>query len=162
MIAHCRVDSRVVHGQTTTRVMKEYPVDAVIVVDDEIASDPFMQTVYASALGATRLFAFSSEKALRKLPEAAASKKSYLVIFKTPATVRALVQQGLKLDCVLNIGPQPNCDGATLVTKMLYLTSEQAADLDYLEAQGINMIVNPAFTTPTLGWAEAKRKLEAK
>lgn len=50
MIAHYRVDSRVVHGQTTTRVTKENPVDGVIIVDDEISRDKFMLGVFANTL----------------------------------------------------------------------------------------------------------------
>jgi len=95
LIAHYRVDSRVVHGQTTTRVTKENPVDGVIIVDDEISRDKFMLGVFANTLGSIRVLGFSVKKALEKLPEASASKKRYLVIFKTPETARELVEQGL-------------------------------------------------------------------
>lgn len=158
MIAHYRIDSRVVHGQTTTRVTKEHPVDGVIIVDDEIAADKFIQGVYGSALGSIRLHAFTLEKALRKLPEAEASKKSYLIIFKTTAAARALVEQGYEFKSALNIGPQPNCEGARLVEKMLYLTDDQIDDLNCLHESGVAMVINPAFTTPNLTWPEAKSR----
>lgn len=158
LIAHYRVDSRVVHGQTTTRVTKENPVDGVIIVDDEISRDKFMLGVFANTLGSIRVLGFSVKKALEKLPEASASKKRYLVIFKTPETARELVEQGFEFDGVLNCGPQPNCDGAKLVEKMLYLTEPQIDALNYLDSRGVKLIINPAFTTPDLTWPEAKRK----
>ncbi|OFK22410.1 MULTISPECIES: PTS sugar transporter subunit IIB [Olsenella] len=158
MIAHYRVDSRVVHGQTTTRVTKENPVDGVIIIDDQIAQDKFMLRVFANTLGSIRVFGFSISKALVKLPEAVASKKRYLVIFKTPETARALVEQGFTFDGVLNCGPQPNCEGARLVEKMLYLTRSQIDALDFLDSHGVKLVINPAFTTPDLTWPEAKRK----
>ena len=158
MIAHYRVDSRVVHGQTTTRVTKENPVDGVIIVDDEISRDKFMLGVFANTLGSIRVLGFSVKKALEKLPEASASKKRYLVIFKTPETAQALAEQGFEFDGVLNCGPQPNCDGAKLVEKMLYLTESQIDALNYLDSRGVKLIINPAFTTPDLTWPEAKRK----
>ena len=157
LIAHYRVDSRVVHGQTT-RVTKENPVDGVIIVDDEISRDKFMLGVFANTLGSIRVLGFSVKKALEKLPEAAASKKRYLVIFKTPETAQDLVEKGFEFDGVLNCGPQPNCDGAKLVEKMLYLTKPQINALDYLDSRGVKLIINPAFTTPDLTWPEAKRK----
>ena len=152
------MDSRVVHGQTTTRVTKENPVDGVIIVDDEISRDKFMLGVFANTLGSIRVLGFSVKKALEKLPEASASKKRYLVIFKTPETAQALVEQGFEFDGVLNCGPQPNCDGAKLVEKMLYLTEPQIDALNYLDSRGVKLIINPAFTTPDLTWPEAKRK----
>lgn len=158
MIVHYRIDSRVVHGQTTTRITKEHPVDGVIIVDDEIARDAFMQTVFKSALGSTRLLAFTEERALVKLPEAEQSKKRYLVVFKTTRTARDLVEHGYAFSGVLNVGPQPNVPGATLIEKMLYLTPEQIEDLDVLESHGTDLIINPAFTTPNLTWANAKSK----
>ena len=158
LIAHYRADSRVVHGQTTTRVTKENPVDGVIIVDDEISQDKFMLGVFANTLGSIRVLGFSVKKALEKLPEASASKKRYLVIFKTPETARELVEQGFEFDGVLNCGPQPNCDGAKLVEKMLYLTEPQIDALNYLDSRGVKLIINPAFTTPDLTWPEAKRK----
>lgn len=59
-----------VHGQTTTRVTKENPVDGVIIVDDEISRDKFMLGVFANTLGSIRVLGFSVKKALEKLPEA--------------------------------------------------------------------------------------------
>lgn len=159
MISHYRIDSRVVHGQTMTRVVKEHPVDGVIIVDDEIVNDGFIQNVYASALGSIRMLCFTVEKAVRKLPEAEGSKKSYLIIFKTTESARRLVEAGYRFSGILNIGPQPNCDNARLVEKMLYLTDSQISDLNYLEETGTDMIVNPAFTTPHLSWAEAKKRV---
>lgn len=158
MIVHYRVDSRVVHGQTTTKITKEHPVDGVIIVDDEIAQDTFMQTVFKSALGSLRLLAFTEERASVKLPEAVRSKKSYMVIFKTTRAARNLVERGFSFTGVLNIGPQPNVEGAMLIEKMLYLTPDQIDDLNVLEAHGTELIINPAFTTPNLTWANAKSK----
>lgn len=159
MISHYRIDSRVVHGQTTTRITKEHPADGVLIVDDEIAQDAFMLEVYKSALGAgTRLLAFSVEKALKKLPEAAASKKNYIVIFKHTETARRMVEQGYVFTDTLNIGPQPNGDDARLIEKMLYLTPSQIEDLDALQEHGVQLIINPAFTTPNLSWNNAKQK----
>ena len=37
MITHYRVDMRVVHGQTVTILKKSFPLNRIIVIDDEIA-----------------------------------------------------------------------------------------------------------------------------
>lgn len=162
MIVHFRVDSRVIHGQTTTRITKECPIDGAIIVDDEIAADKFMAGVYGSALGSARLFAFSEERALEKLPEAERSTKRYLVVLKSPEVARRLVENGYRIGQPLNLGPQPNREGATMVARMFYLTKDEEEALDYLEGRGIELIVNPMLTTPHLTWSEAKRRAGEK
>lgn len=161
MIVYCRVDSRVVHGQTTTKIMKENPADGILIIDDEIAADKFMMGVYSSAVGSIRCLGLSVERALRKLPEAAASARRYIVVVKSIATARKLVEGGFSFDGPLHIGPQPNRDDARLIVKMLYLTNQEIADLDWLESKNVDLIVNPLLTSPVT-WGEAKEKVGVK
>ena len=85
--------------------------------------------------------------------------KIALMDFGTKRNIgRSLVERGFSFTGVLNIGPQPNVEGAMLIEKMLYLTPDQIDDLNVLEAHGTELIINPAFTTPNLTWANAKLK----
>ena len=47
--------------------------------------------------------------------------------------------------------------GRSTSGKMLYLTNQEIADLDFLEANGVDLIINPMLTSP-VSWAEAKEK----
>lgn len=71
MLVHCRVDERVIHGQTTTKITKETHVDGIIIVDDKISTDQFMVQLYKQILPPSiKVHTFSVDKAFSKLPEA--------------------------------------------------------------------------------------------
>lgn len=163
MITHYRVDERVIHGQTTTKLTKEATVHGIIVVDDKIAADPFMTQLYKTTLPPSiKVYCFDVEKALKKLPEADASQKNYLVIFKYPTTVARLTERGYRLSSQLNIGPQSVREGATYIMPMCGLLPEEIRALDDIAATGVKIIMNPQFMTPNYTWQEAKEKVNIK
>lgn len=159
MISYYRVDERVIHGQTTTRLTKEFPCDGVLIIDDQIASDPFMMSVFKNVLPKEiKVLGFTVEKALTKLEEARKSEKGYYVVFKRTTTLKQLVEKGFKIEKTVNIGPQSVRADATTLMTMCSLTKEEMDALDYVESQGVNVIVNPRFDTPNLTWHELKEK----
>lgn len=159
MIIHYRVDERIIHGQTTTKLTKETTIHGIIVVDDRIAADPFMTQLYKTTLPESiKVHCFNVEKALKKLPEAEASQKNYLVIFKYPTTVAELVEKGYRLSSQLNIGPQSVREGSKFIMPMMGLLPEEIKALDEIEAAGTKIILNPQFMTPNFTWWEAKTK----
>lgn len=161
MILHYRVDERVIHGQTTTRLTKEFVCNGIIVVDDQICNDKFMLQLFKKTVPTDmRVIGFSVEKALKKLEEAEKSDKNYMVIFKKPAAARALTAGGYRFKGTLYIGPQNLKEDGTLVMKMIGLNQSEMEDLDYLEEQGVKVILNPMFDTPDLTWNQAKQKME--
>ena len=160
MIVHYRVDERVIHGQTTTKITKEVHVDGIIIVDDKIAGDKFMMQLYKQILPShIKVFSFSIEKAPKKLSEAEKSNKNYVVIMKTPLTARKMVEGGYNFKNTLFIGPQSVREGSTFIMQMVGLMPNEMEALDYLESNKTTVIVNPTFTTPTLTWSEAKGKI---
>jgi len=160
MILHYRVDERVIHGQTTTRITKEFVCNGIIIVDDEICKDAFMLQLFKKTLPSDmRVIGFSVEKALTKLKEAEESEKNYIVIFKKPDSARELAEGGYKFKSTLFIGPQNLKENGTLVMKMIGLNKNEMEDLDYLENEGVKVILNPQFDTPDLTWSQAKRKI---
>ena len=163
MITHYRVDERVIHGQTTTKLTKEAVIHGIIVVDDKIAADPFMVQLYKTTLPESiKVYCFNTEKALRKLPEADASQKNYLVIFKYTTTVEQLIKAGYRLSSQLNIGPQSVREGSTFIMPMIGLLPEEVQALDTIEKAETKIILNPQFMTPNFTWREAKAKANLK
>ncbi len=159
MIIHYRVDERVIHGQTTTKLTKETVLHGILVVDDKIAADPFMVQLYKTILpDSIKVYCYTVEKALRKLPEAEVSQKNYLVIFKYPTTAAELVERGYHFKSQLNIGPQSVREGAKFIMPMLGLLPEEIEALNRIEAAGTRIILNPQFMTPNYTWQEAKTK----
>lgn len=162
MITYYRVDERVIHGQTTTRLTKEYPCDGVLIIDDTIATDPFMMGVFKNVLPKSiKVLGFTVEKAAIKLEEARNSKKNYYVVFKRTTSVQSLLEKGYMIEKDLNIGPQSVRPDTHTYMTMCSLTKEEEQALDYVESKGVRVIVNPRFNTPNLTWSELKEKGES-
>lgn len=161
MILHYRVDERVVHGQTTTRITKEFACNGIIIVDDEICNDTFMLQLFKKTVPEEmRVIGFSTERAPVKLKEAEESKKNYIVIFKKPKAARILAENGYHFGSTLYIGPQNLKEDGTFIMKMIGLNPQEMADLDCLESKGVRVILNPQFDTPDLTWKQAKEKIK--
>lgn len=162
MVIHYRVDERVIHGQTQTKITKETHCDGVLVIDDEIAADAFMMQIYKGTLPSIKVLCFTVETALKKLPEAENSSKNYIVIFKKPEVAARMITEGYRFKGTLNIGPQAVRPDSTYIMQMLGLTDEEMEALNLIEAAGTNIILNPTFTTPNYTWKEAKESLKNK
>lgn len=161
MILQYRVDERVIHGQTTTRLTKENKCDGILIVDDEISKDTFMLQLFRNTVPKEiRVIGFDVQKALVKIDEAKASPKNYIVIFKKPKAARELVEGGFQFDKTLYIGPQNLKEDGIKVMKMIGLNKSEMNDLDELEKNGVHVILNPMFDTPDLTWSKAKEKIE--
>ena len=114
---------------------------------------PFMVQLYKTTLPESiKVYCFNTEKALRKLPEADASQKNYLVIFKYTTTVEQLIKAGYRLSSQLNIGPQSVREGSTFIMPMIGLLPEEVQALDTIEKAGTKIILNPQFMTPNFTW----------
>lgn len=157
MITYYRVDERVIHGQTTTRLTKEYPCDGVLIIDDVIAQDSFLMGVFKNVLPKEiRVLGFTVEKAVKKLEEAKKSTKNYYVVFKRTTSVKELLEKGYQIEKDLNIGPQSVRNDTKTYMTMCSLTKAEEDALDYVESEGVRVIVNPRFDTPNLTWHALK------
>ena len=92
MITYCRVDDRVVHGQTITTLIRRNQCNGILIVDDGSAENEMWKKIYKNVVPPDiKVLAFTVEKALVKLPEAERSEKNYFVIFKNVRTVGKLL-----------------------------------------------------------------------
>ena len=47
-----RIDDRLIHGQVMTAWVKSYPINHILIVDDELAKNQFMLNIYKAAMPA--------------------------------------------------------------------------------------------------------------
>ena len=70
MFSLFRIDDRLVHGQTMIKLLPNYPCDGIIIINDEIAENAQMKSIYQSVLpGNVKLHVFKFENAVKKLNE---------------------------------------------------------------------------------------------
>lgn len=159
MITHYRVDQRVIHGQTVTCLMVRHPCDGILIIDDEIAGDQFLASVFKGVVPSNiRVLPMTVEKALVKLPEAEASSKNYFIVFKHLDAVGRLIDKGYTFKSQLTIGIQHARPGTKLVDSGLCLTDDEIALVDRLISSGVKIIVHPRVMQKEKSWNDVKPK----
>ena len=99
-VVFTRIDERLIHGQIMTKWIQFSGANTVVIVDDGTAKDSFLQMIMKSSVPAKiGLKVFSVDDAISYLTGADDSDKLFLLV-KTPTTLTALVDAGIKLDAV--------------------------------------------------------------
>ena len=102
-IVFVRVDDRLIHGQVCTAWLHAYSqTKHILVVDDKTSQDPFMQTMFELLIPKTISIEIKSiNDAIEEIKKGL--EKPTMIICKTPATVKALIDGGVDID-FFNIG----------------------------------------------------------
>lgn len=160
-ISLARVDDRVIHGQTTTRWSKERPVDAILVIGDNIVHDDLRKRVLKAAAGKLKLGMYSDEQGVQKVEQGMKSVKNFFLICSSPQTFAYLVKNGADFGKELNVGCMNSRDGAIVVGRTLAIDDKDYQAFDYLENQGINIKFQLLPDNEAKTWSEVKAKYDA-
>lgn len=139
-----RVDERLIHGQVMVTLSKRNNVNSIFVVDDVVAKDKFMKSLYKSAGSRTgqKTVVMTLEKCKYYWDEFKFKEYSSILIAKTVNTMYELVKYGIPMK-EINIGgiAQKSPEKDILVTKSVYLNKEDALKLKELnEEYGVENI----------------------
>ena len=100
-----RVDERLLHGQVMTNLSKSSGANALFIVDDEVAKDDFMKTIFLSSGARTGLTVkiFSEAEAVKYWKEKEFEKYNAIVITKNIKTIYQIIKEGIPVKS-LNLG----------------------------------------------------------
>jgi PTS system mannose-specific IIB component len=137
MIAFCRVDDRLIHGQVQTTWISNVGCKRIFIIDDKVSKDAFTLEILkmATPRGIT-LNVFSVSDGVKKINEIKDTDEKVMLIFKNPVTVSKLFEQGITFN-ELNIGPMSAKPGAKMAAKNSYLLQEEIEALKYLDEKGL-------------------------
>ena len=161
-----RVDDRLIHGQVVVKWLRYLDCNEILIVDDELLRDDFMQNVLRLSAppgvrvhvasvhqAAQRLESSSShhrltdakslhlsgEEATMRLPSAAVENEhSVMVLVRSPQTALALLQNGFSFS-ELNMGGLGAGEGTTRLHKSVSANSQQIAALYAMHDQGVRV-----------------------
>ena len=91
-IVLARIDSRLIHGQVVAKWMKTVNANQIVVIDDNLAKDPVMSSIYSMAAPpGCKVSILSIEKAVAEWKKDALgpSSNSTIVLFKDVRTALA-------------------------------------------------------------------------
>lgn len=136
-ISFVRIDDRLIHGQVATTWVRNYNIEQVAVINDELAKDPVQVSIVnmaaPSGVKAFLLGIGAFIKAYKK-----GFKKRTMLILTNPADVLALVNQGVEIP-FLNVGGIKYTKEKKRLTDAVSVTEEDLQAFKKLVELGIKI-----------------------
>jgi mannose/fructose/N-acetylgalactosamine-specific phosphotransferase system component IIB len=96
MVELLRLDERLIHGQVATKWVKAYPIDSLLVVDDEVVKDVMsMKTLQLAAMSLENIKTFfkNTEDALKILQDPRCKTRKVMVVARNLDIVLRLAKE---------------------------------------------------------------------
>jgi len=151
MVKLFRVDDRLIHGQVQTSWIREFMINRIIIIDDNVVNDNLTKQILKIAKPPhVDLVICGTDRAMALLAKDAQQQNARtLVIFKTITTAAEMKKQGLEIKSMV-IGPTSNKEGTIQMGKNTYFTEEELAATRYLNDEGVSMAIQLLPSEPRI------------
>jgi len=92
-----RIDDRLIHGQVVTAWIKQYPINKILIIDDELSQNRLMERIYKAAAP------MGVEVLIQSVSEAREFLKgeNFLILVKVPEIIESLLKEGIEIEKVI-------------------------------------------------------------
>lgn len=137
-----RLDYRLIHGQVVTKWVKQANADRIIIVNDALANDEFLGSVYKMAAPSdVRVSIFSIEKAMKRWEKNQFGEGNVLMLFKSVEDARNMQKQGFPMES-LQIGGLGGGNGRVNTPCGISFDAKDASLLKEMEADGCEVYIH--------------------
>lgn len=137
-IVYSRVDDRLVHGQVMTAWVQTTGANCVVIVDDKVAKDTFLQMVMKQSMpGKIKLEVLTVEQAVTYLMEDDSKLKLFILV-KTPNVVLDLVEKGVTFKS-LGVGGMGAKPDRTTLYRNISASEDEKLALGELQEKGVDV-----------------------
>lgn len=144
-IVWTRIDDRLVHGQVMTQWVQYTKANEVLIVDDAVAEDSFLQMVMKASMPSSIALKVQNEKqAVNYLTETSKDEKIILLV-KTPTTLDRLTDAGVEL-LTVNVGGIGSKAGRKKLYKNIAASEEERQAFRNLLQKGIDVFFQVIIT----------------
>jgi len=151
----CRVDDRLIHGQVVIGWGRPLAARRVLLVDDEVAANPWEQELYRMAVPDGVEIAFiSGREAVRHLAEWQADPVRSILLTGSIETLTALYDADPSAVHRINLGGVHHRPGRTERLPYIYLTPDEYRALAELEAHGADVTAQDVPSASPVGLRE--------
>jgi D-glucosaminate-specific PTS system IIB component len=136
-----RIDDRLIHGQVVAVWVKHIRVDTIVIVDDGVANDSFMQDVLRlSAPPGITVDVRSVQEGIATLGSDTPNRERIMVLLKSPKTARQLFDGGIRFT-QLNVGGIGAGPGRKSLFKNISMSEEEKSILKSLVKDGVRITI---------------------
>lgn len=152
-----RCDDRLIHGQCIVKVLNDYKIDYIILVDAFTALNPVMSNIYKMSVPPTvHLDVTTVESAVPMVNKAAQGEERTLILLKDPLIACKLFRLTDNLPKELNIGPMSNRKKTKKYTYFSYMLEQEANACDELQSMGVRVFFQQVPKEKEIAWNEVK------
>ncbi|MFB6465416.1 PTS system mannose/fructose/N-acetylgalactosamine-transporter subunit IIB [Cytobacillus sp. Hz8] len=160
-ISLVRIDDRIIHGQITTRWTKHKPVYGILAVADDVAQDTLRKKVLKAAAGNYKLGIYMVDQAPEKIAKAMESDKAYFLITNSPQVIARLLEKGVDIGKVLNVGCMNARPGATVLGRSVAIDQKDYEAFDYIESKNVKIEFQLLPDDDPKSWQSMKKKYDS-
>ena len=161
-IAHCRVDTRLLHGQVATAWTKAINPDRIIVVSDGVAHDELRKTMIVQAAPpGVKAHVIPIKKMIEVAKDPRFGATKAFLLFETPQDVLKAVEGGVDIKNV-NLGSMAHSVGKVVVTQAIAMDQDDYDTIEKLSSLGVKFDVRkvPADSPENFESMMSKAKAE--
>lgn len=157
-LALVRIDARLIHGQVCTQWLYKTGAKKIYIIDDMIAKDPFLTSVFlmATPVGTT-LEVISTAEAGKRWQNDEFGDVPVFVLFKNMPMAYKAYQAGFKYPA-MQIGSIGGGVGRKVVLGPISFDDEDARMLDEMVKDGMDGYFQPVPDDKPVPWASVKAK----
>ncbi len=134
-----RIDDRLIHGQVIAVWCKHQPFTRIVIVDDEVAADPFVQEVMRlAAPPGLQVDVLSLKEAICNLPQDSHPRRTTMILLRSPQAALRLYEGGVRYTA-LNVGGLGSGPGRRPLFRHIAMSDEEIAALKALAEQGVEI-----------------------
>lgn len=139
-IVLARIDDRLIHGQVMTKWSKGMGTNALFVVDNATAKDPFMKDIYmmSTANSGMKIKVFSNDEVVDYWNTKNFEKNKAILLFKKIADVKEVIEKGLPIK-KLNLGGIAKTKDSKFVIPNVAIKPEDFEVLKEIEGKEIEV-----------------------
>lgn len=139
-IVLARVDDRLIHGQIMTKWSKGFSTNALFVIDNPTAKDPFMKDIYTMSTSNSGLVikVLTTDEVIEYWANENFGKYRAILLFKNIATVKEVIEKGLPIN-KLNLGGISKTKDAKFVIPSVALKQVDTEILRDIASKGVEV-----------------------
>lgn len=161
-IAHCRVDTRLLHGQVATTWTKQVNPDRIIVVSDGVAHDELRKTMIVQAAPpGVKVHVIPIQKMIDVAHDPRFGAAKVMLLFETPQDVQKCVEGGVDIKNV-NLGSMAHSVGKVVATNAIALDQADIDCLEKLRSEGVEFDIRKVPADSPENYESMIKKAEAE
>ncbi|SCL87655.1 PTS system mannose/fructose/N-acetylgalactosamine-transporter subunit IIB [Sporanaerobacter sp. PP17-6a] len=155
-----RCDDRLIHGQCIVRVLNDFHIKRILLVDEFTATNPVIKSVYQMAVPPTvKVEVLRSSDSYEKIKEAINNELNNLILIKNPKVAFEIFKNVNGLKKELNIGPMSSRKGTAKATYFSNLLKEEAEAIEGLYQLGVRVYFQQVTDQKEIEWSSIRDKV---